>query len=426
MKSLKAINNKIVGRAKEEDYPYFLYALFQIISNPIYYLLWFYSDHSTYDSFAVRSFISVVCIPLLLQKHWSPKFKNLLPYYWHATILYSLPFFFTFMLLKNNFSYEWALNSLTGFVLCIIFIDASLILLFLPVGIGLGIACYDLSVVQPFYPLDRIQPVLITYSSIILFGKLFLMRNGMVQREKQRTLQMQAGAIAHEMRTPLFALSGIGHFLKTILPSLIKDRNTLKPSERNGSFSEKQLSHAIKVPDNIEKVTRQAFSLIDIMLMNLRADFRDAVIETCAIKRCVDEALIEYPFVGNDRSLVKTQCDIDFEFKGNSLLVKHVFFNFLKNSIYYVKAADKGEVTIRMYTQGGINTLSFKDTGTGIAPDILPHIFDKFYSKTKYGTGIGLAFCKSVMKSLGGDITCRSEYGAYTEFILSFPPFEKR
>jgi hypothetical protein len=227
MKILKEINNKIVGRAKEENYPYFLYALFQIISNPIYYLLWFYSDHTTYDSFAVRSFISILCIPLLFQKHWSLKFKNLLPYYWHATIIYSLPFFFTFMLLKNNFSYEWSLNSLTGFVLCIIFIDASLILLFLPIGIGLGVACYDLSVVQPLYPLDRIQPVLITYGSIILFGKLFLMRNGMVQKEKQRTLQMQAGAIAHEMRTPLFALSGIGHFLKTILPSLIKDHNAL-------------------------------------------------------------------------------------------------------------------------------------------------------------------------------------------------------
>ncbi|KAB2836175.1 MAG: ATP-binding protein, partial [Caedimonadaceae bacterium] len=39
--------------------------------------------------------------------------------------------------------------------------------------------------------------------------------------------------------------------------------------------------------------------------------------------------------------------------------------------------------------------------------------------------GIGLAFCKSVMKSLGGDITCTSQYGEYTEFILTFPPLEK-
>ena len=90
-----------------------------------------------------------------------------------------------------------------------------------------------------------------------------------------------------------------------------------------------------------------------------------------------------------------------------------------------MKAANKGEITLKTYKANGLNILSFKDTGAGIAPEILPHIFEKFYSRTKYGTGIGLAFCKSVMKGLGGDITCTSQYGEYTEFILTFPPLEK-
>lgn len=161
------------------------------------------------------------------------------------------------------------------------------------------------------------------------------------------------------------------------------------------------------------------------MLMNLREDFKDAAIETCTIKKCVEEALKHYPFFPKDRELLHIQLDENFEFKGNPLLIKHIFFNLLKNSIYYVKDADKGEITIKTYQENGINVLSFKDTGTGIAPNILPHIFDKFYSRTKYGTGIGLAFCKSVMKSLDGDIACNSQYGEYTEFILTFPPLEK-
>lgn len=181
----------------------------------------------------------------------------------------------------------------------------------------------------------------------------------------------------------------------------------------------------MKSPEMIVKVTRQAFSFIDIMLMSLREDFKDAAIEDCSIKKCIEEALTEYPFGGDDRSMVMIQCNSDFEFKGNPLFIKHVFFNLLKNSIYYVKAANKGDITIRTYTVDGINTLSFKDTGTGIAPDILPHVFDKFFSRTKYGTGVGLAFCKAVMKGLGGDIICTSQYGEYTEFILTFPPLEK-
>ncbi|MBX9697580.1 MAG: PAS domain-containing sensor histidine kinase [Alphaproteobacteria bacterium] len=238
-------------------------------------------------------------------------------------------------------------------------------------------------------------------------------------------LKMQAGAIAHEMRTPLASLSGIGLFLKKIIPSLVKDHNKLTSDQRQDHFSEKRLSQIIKSPEMIVKVTRQAFSFIDIMLMSLREDFRDAANEDCSIKKCIEEALTEYPFGGDDRSIVKTQFDRDFEFKGNSLLIKHVFFNLLKNSVYYVKAANKGDIIIKTTIVKGVNTLSFKDTGTGIASDILPHIFDKFYSRTKYGTGIGLAFCKSVMTSLGGDIICTSLYGVYTEFILTFPPLEK-
>ncbi|MBA8667975.1 HAMP domain-containing histidine kinase [Holosporaceae bacterium 'Namur'] len=55
----------------------------------------------------------------------------------------------------------------------------------------------------------------------------------------------------------------------------------------------------------------------------------------------------------------------------------------------------------------------------------LPYIFDKFYSKSKSGTGIGLAFCKMIMQDMGGYIECKSRVGKYTEFILTFPKAKK-
>jgi PAS domain S-box-containing protein len=246
-----------------------------------------------------------------------------------------------------------------------------------------------------------------------------------IAEEKQQSLQMQAGAIAHEMRTPLAALSGVGLFLKKIIPSLVKDHNKLTPDLQEEHFSEKRLSQIMKSPEMIIKVTRQAFSFIDVMLMNLREEFKDEHREQCSIKACVEDALKQYPFSGEDRSMVHTQIEADFLFMGNPLLIKHIFFNLLKNCLYYVKAANKGDITIKTAKVDERHILSFKDTGAGIAPDILPYIFDKFYSRTKYGTGIGLAFCKSVMKSLGGDIICKSQLGEYTEFILTFPTLEK-
>ena len=99
----------------------------------------------------------------------------------------------------------------------------------------------------------------------------------------------------------------------------------------------------------------------------------------------------------------------------------HVFFNLLKNAVYYVEAANQGGIDIRVETGDKFNKVYFKDTGTGIPAKSLPHIFERFYTTTDNGTGIGLAFCQLVMQSFGGDISCQSTEGQYTEFTLKFP-----
>ena len=242
------------------------------------------------------------------------------------------------------------------------------------------------------------------------------------EERAREMLKMQAGAIAHEMRTPLLTI----RTRASSLPKLTKAYKIVnrKKDTAEELLSDEELASINTAPEDIDKVTRQAFSFIDVMLMNLREEFKDEHLEQCSIKNCVEDALKQYPFSGEDRSMVHTQIEADFLLMGNPLLIKHIFFNLLKNSIYYVKAANKGDITIKTAIVDGRHILYFKDTGAGIEPDILPHIFDKFYSRTKYGTGIGLAFCKAVMKSIGGDIICTSKYGEYTEFILTFPPIE--
>ncbi|MBX9696939.1 MAG: HAMP domain-containing histidine kinase [Alphaproteobacteria bacterium] len=402
-----------------------IFGWFGVINFPLFYLVPQYLTAGNYESLLLRTIAFMLSLGLVFVDRWPLSLNKFIPLIWHLTIIYCLPFFGTYMFLDNINSISWLTNITIGLVWLVLITNWVTFILSLAIGISLGTLTHYLMEGPTYLDMGVLGGAFANYIWAAIIAAIFSHRKELIQQEKQRTLQMQAGAIAHEMRTPLLSLSGVGYFLKTVIPSLIKDRNRLEPNQRAGSFSEKQLAYTLNAPETIEKVTRQAFSFIDIMLMNLRENFKDATIETCSVDKCVEQALVEYPFGGDDRSMVKTQFDRDFEFKGNSLLIKHVFFNLLKNSIYYVKAADKGEITVRTYTAEGINLLSFKDTGTGIAPDILPHVFDKFYSKTKYGTGIGLAFCRSVMKSLGGDIRCKSQYGEYTEFILTFPPLEK-
>lgn len=68
--------------------------------------------------------------------------------------------------------------------------------------------------------------------------------------------------------------------------------------------------------------------------------------------------------------------------------------------------------------------IDYRDTATGIPKDFVDKIFDQFETKKNLhgGTGLGLAFCKMVMETCyKGSITCNSEEGKYTEFVLSFP-----
>jgi signal transduction histidine kinase len=139
-----------------------------------------------------------------------------------------------------------------------------------------------------------------------------------------------------------------------------------------------------------------------------------------SIAHCINEALIRYPFDIGEKDLIQWQNKDDFLFRGDELLIIHVLFNLLKNALYYIRVANKGSIFIWLEHGENINTVHFKDTGQGISPKVLPHIFDRFFSRTHHGTGIGLAFCKLVMQSSGGDIVCLSKEGEFTEFILKF------
>ena len=97
----------------------------------------------------------------------------------------------------------------------------------------------------------------------------------------------------------------------------------------------------------------------------------------------------------------------------NSL--KYVVINLIKNS-----CAHSG-YNIKIEVRAENNELYFKDYGRGIKEEIIGKIFDKFFTQSKSGIGIGLSFCKVIMEDIGGSIKCESIEGKYTTFILKFP-----
>ena len=111
----------------------------------------------------------------------------------------------------------------------------------------------------------------------------------------------------------------------------------------------------------------------------------------------------------------------DFCYFGDRVLTQHVLFNLIKNALSSIKEMGKGEIKIKIEKGELENRLIFTDTALGISKEHLSKIFDQFETRKDVGFGLGLAFCKIVMRSYGGDITCESELGKYAKFILKFP-----
>jgi len=98
----------------------------------------------------------------------------------------------------------------------------------------------------------------------------------------------------------------------------------------------------------------------------------------------------------------------------------------LSNAVRHTAA--QGCVTIRITAADhGATNISVRDTGSGIAPEHLPHLFDRFYradasrSQRTGGFGLGLALVQSIMALHGGAARLASELGQGTEVILTFP-----
>jgi signal transduction histidine kinase len=105
--------------------------------------------------------------------------------------------------------------------------------------------------------------------------------------------------------------------------------------------------------------------------------------------------------------------------------VRQVVANLLANALRHSPAG--GRVTVRAHAIGDGRTLSVEvtDTGGGIAPDLLPRVFDRFVKgEGSLGSGLGLAICRDIVAAHGGEISIASEPSRGTTVTFSLPAVE--
>ena len=223
---------------------------------------------------------------------------------------------------------------------------------------------------------------------------------------------------------------------KEIIADLSKNGRLQKILTLMGSITHEARSYLTTIKNSAElseiaikknlKVIQDANYFMTNMQLQLKGVFADKPItegfERYSIAKNVQEAIEQYPFVAYEKSLVVVMKG-DFKYVGSPVLTSHILYKLFKNAFRAIKNANKGNITIKFKTGVKYNELIFRDTATGIPAEFLPKMFKLFENKTttQNSMGLGLAFCKMTMQSYGGDITCDSVEGEYTEFVLRFP-----
>lgn len=405
----------------DSEYQFIPFGIIGLIGYTAYYFVWNATLPGAYENAMLRIAAIVLFIGLITTKLWPKKIRTIIPFYWYLSVMYTLPFFFTYMLLKNNFSNIWIQNSMTALLFGVLLLNFfELILVFIS-GILLALVAYIYTTPYTNFP-HSVLATSIAYAAVLGASALLTYNKNQKTNERLESTKLFAASIAHELRTPLRSLASGAGGIKKYLPTLLQTYGIAEKQKLDiPVIAPSNLQYLNTILDNMEFETQSAFTTISMLLINANESAIGEGYQLLSVTHCVQLALNRYPFTAAEKALVHWQAGPDFNFRGNEQLMIHVMFNLFKNALYYLKAADKGDITIWLAQDAGHNYLYFKDTGTGIPAEQLPHIFDRFYSKTQHGTGIGLAFCSLAIKSFGGKISCQSIEGEFAEFIMRFP-----
>lgn len=429
MANIQSIKDSFSKSALESESVMVPCAMFIGVASPLFYFVNLYLlAPQQYSNASLRILLFILCLLLVIKNHWPKSLRPYLPLIWHGMLLISMPFFGTFMLLENHFSAAWSMNFTALLILMMLLVDWALYTVLVSSGVILAALTYFITAPNPFMFYVDSTPItfldfLINCITCIIMGVVFSRKKQLIEHAKLEGMRIVGANIAHELRTPLASIQLGARGAKNYFPSLLEgyrlaQKNNLEPPY----ISEDHLKTLLGLLDAVEAETRYSNTIIDMLLIKSKPKAgQPTEVNICSISDCLRDALHRYPFKPNESDLITWDKTGDFCFKGESLLIMHVFFNLIKNALYFIEKAGKGNIKIAYETEKDYNLVHFRDTATGIPEETMPKLFERFYTYGNRGTGLGLAFCKFIMQDLGGDIRCHSVYGEFTDFSLCFP-----
>ena len=220
-----------------------------------------------------------------------------------------------------------------------------------------------------------------------------------------RAYQMQkefAASAAHELRTPLAAIQ-----------SRVE---VFRMKERTAQEYEALLQSVCR--------NTQRLSLLTEQLMQLAAMQPGEREENISLAQLARSAARELEPLCEQRQ-VSIAVEGEARVSGNRCLLQRAAFNLMENAVKYNRPG--GAVTVLLCAGGETARLAVEDTGPGIPPRALEHLFDAFYrvdasrSREMGGNGLGLAVVQRIARQHGGSVQAQQRSGGGSRFVLELP-----
>ena len=224
--------------------------------------------------------------------------------------------------------------------------------------------------------------------------------------EAVRARDAVLSVVAHDLRNPLNVISLAASALSQRLPEAA-DRRLLERITRSAQRADRMIADLLAI-SAIETgrfaIETDSVETTELILAALESQHSLAAAASVILAADLSPALPALE-ADEDRLL-------------------DVLENLIGNAIKFTSAG--GSITVGASRQASDVLIWVKDSGSGIAPEQLPHIFDRFWQarkKERRGIGLGLSICKAIVEAHGGTIEVASESGTGSTFTVRLPLF---
>ena len=392
---------------------------------PLYYFVWHDLFPQPYENLTLRLIGGAMCLPLAFKDHWPERAGRYAPALWYVTVLYVLPFFFTYMTLRNDFAPVWLVSFVAALLLLVFLVDWLNLVVLSVFGMLLAWVVFKLGDGQVSDPkvYTELMPVVLF---ALVVGTVFSYRNETLRQERLDAMLMAGRNLSAELRGPLLGIRTGTTSLERYLPQLLE---THERAEKGGlSVQEIPAGHRRALANSLTRLqqeTSHASTIIEMLLRNTGGVPVDPLeFQMISMAECIEAALQRYPFTSEmERKTVKVRLTPDFRFLGSDRGMAHVVLSLLKIALTSVAKHGKGEVTIELSSSPENNELRIRDSSAGPSAKRLGNLFSEYSMlESDSATGPALAQAKKLVEAFSGAIAVRAERGQFTEYVITLPP----